>query len=116
MYQGTDVVKSLEMEDCWGLSEPNIILEEPNIILEEKQGGRKVRERVKMPEARGQRKRLEDASLLAFQGGKRQEPPDAGESKAVDCALEHGEGMQPYSQPDVGFLKQRPLRQSVCVL
>lgn len=25
MYQGTDVVKSLEMEDCWGLSEPNII-------------------------------------------------------------------------------------------
>lgn len=25
MYQGTDVVKNLEMEDCWGLSEPNII-------------------------------------------------------------------------------------------
>lgn len=24
-YQETDVVKNLEMEDCWGLSEPNII-------------------------------------------------------------------------------------------
>lgn len=25
MYQGTDVVKNLEMEDCRGLSEPSII-------------------------------------------------------------------------------------------
>lgn len=65
-----------------------------------------MRERVKVTEARGQRKRLEDASLLAFQGGKRQEPPEA-----MDCALEHCEGMQPYCQPDRGFLKQRTLRQ-----
>ena len=69
-----------------------------------------------MTEARSQRKRLEDASLLAFQGGKRQEPPEAGESQAVDCALQHREGMQPCSQPDVGFLKRRTLRQSVCAL
>lgn len=69
-----------------------------------------MRERVKMTEARGQRKRLEDASLLAFLGGRRQEPLEAGESKTMDCALEHLEEMQPYSHPDTGFLKRRTLR------
>ena len=69
-----------------------------------------MRERVKMTEARGQRKRLEDASLLAFLGGRRQEPLETGESKTMDCALEHLEEMQPSSHPDIGFLKQRTLR------
>lgn len=74
--QGTDVVKNLEMEDCWGLSEPNIITK----LLRRKAGGR-VRERVKMTEARGQRKRLEDASLLAFLGGRRQGAPRSWRAK-----------------------------------